>query len=362
MNKNSRRLGLYMLLMLLIATAAVALRTLACINNMEGNLIYFGDETLAFASGVTVVAGVALLLTSAAVLHKVPLRASFSSPLTYIPTAAVCVALVSLIFVLWGDAATITSYLSFKYAVREPLFILNVVSALLGALSVAHFILTALLTERHRQLRAYFALGTILFVCFYTALLYFENTMPINAPTEIVDEMAYLSAAIFFLYEARISLGREMWRGYSAFGLVAALLTAYASIPELLAYFISGKILALSLESSILLFTIFIFIFSRLVITATTREDGEHKSIIVLREFAERREAELAEVTRLRRGIEDIQISIDDILGEPIEVIHSEQSVPDEKEAEEPASDEVTSDEAHVDEAHAYDVPEDTVE
>lgn len=358
MNKNSRRLGLYILLMLLISAAAVTLRTLACVNNMEGDLIYFGNDTLALASGIVIAAGAVLLLTSAAVLYKSPLRASFTSPLTYIPTAAVCVSLLALIFTLWGNALTITSYLPFDNAIRDPIFILNVLSSICAALSVVHFVLTAILTERHRQLRAYFALGTILFACFYTALLYFENTMPINAPTEIVDEMAYLMVAIFFLYEARISLGREMWRGYSAFGLVAALLTAYASIPELLTYLIEGKLLSLSLESSVFLFTAFLFIFSRLILSVFAREDGEHRSISVLRKFAERRESELAKVTKLRRGIDDMQISIDDILGEPIVPVSTESV--EEEEAEDAQSEPPTSEEqpSEIEENAAEDVVE----
>ncbi len=321
MNKNSKRLGLYIILLLLIATAAVTLRTLACINNMEGDLIYFDDDSLFFASAIVVIAGSFLLLTSSAVLHKVSLKASFSSPLTYVPTGAVCVALTALAATLISDAMVFTSYLPFSAALREPLFILNAACAILSALSLTHFILTAVLTERHRQLRAYFALGTIVFASLYAITLYFDRTMPINAPTEIVDEMAYLLVAIFFLYEARISLGRELWRGYCAFGLTAALLTAYASIPELLVYFIDGRTLALSIESSMLLFALFIFIFARLIIAATVREDCEHRSIGILREFAERREAELAEATKLRRGIVDMQITIDDILGEPVETI-----------------------------------------
>ncbi len=349
MNKNSRRLGLYILLMLLIATAAVALRTLACINNMEDGVIYYGDETLAFASGIVVAAGVFLLLSSAIVLYKVPLKATFSSPLTYIPTGVVCVAIVALISVSAKDALTFTSYLQLGYAVREPLFLLNSASAILGALSVVHFILTAMLTERHRAIRAYFALGTVLFTCFYTATMYFDPSMPINAPTEVVDEMAYLSVAVFFLYEARISLGREMWRGYSVFGLVAALLTAYASVPELLAYFVEGKTLAHSLESSILLFTLFVFIFARLLLTATTVEDGEHSSIGVLRSFAEKRTVELAEATKQRRNTDDIQISIDDIFGEP--VVDTDREAQNDESEDEDAPDEQAESEDVTEEA-----------
>ena len=151
MNKNSRRLGFFILLMLLISSAAVTLRTLACINNMEDGVIYYADETLAFASAIVVAAGVLVLLLSAIVFHKAPLKATFSSPLTYIPTGAVCVALAAFISVPLGEVTTYASYLKLSFAIREPLFLLNAAIVILTVLSMAHFILTAILTEESRS-------------------------------------------------------------------------------------------------------------------------------------------------------------------------------------------------------------------
>ncbi|MBR0449266.1 MAG: hypothetical protein IIX30_00435, partial [Clostridia bacterium] len=94
-----------------------------------------------------------------------------------------------------------------------------------------------------------------------------------NAPAKITDEMAYLFAAVFFLYETRISLGRGKWRAYVTFGLIAAQLAAYSSIPALIVYFAKGEMISNSIFESVLTFTLFLFITSRLGMVSTLTPD-----------------------------------------------------------------------------------------
>ena len=152
------------------------------------------------------------------------------------------------------------------------------------------------------------------------ASLYFDSSSALNAPNKLVDQMAALAAATFFLYEARISLGREMWRAYSGFGLVAALLLAYASIPELIVYLTRGAVITSHIEASVLLFALLLFVFMRLCLVMSLSEEGEKPELTVLRAYAEEREEEMHGEAKLR-GRDDIQLTIDDLFGEEMATI-----------------------------------------
>ena len=67
-----------------------------------------------------------------------------------------------------------------------------------------------------------------------------EDGMALNSPNKLISQMAFLLAALFFLYEARISLGREKWRGYCIFGLAALAANAYSAVPAVILYFAKG--------------------------------------------------------------------------------------------------------------------------
>lgn len=311
MNKNSKRLGGFITLALLFAIAASVLRTIALCRDLESNMIYFKDQTLIYISYIIVAVGAVALLPSAFMLEKVSLVSTFSSPSTYIPTGVVGVALIGFAteLILWISAA---SPLPFLQSLGTPSTALALVTAILALLSIAHFLTNALLDERHRASRGYFAIATIVMLATYASMLYFDTSTPINASSKTVDQLAYLFAAIFFLYEARISLGREMWRGYSTFGLVALLVGIYSSLPAVLAYFIKGYTVSRSLEASMLTLAISLFVLMRLVLVTRLRHEGESEAMSSLRLSAEAREEEIRNGAN---SIEDgVQLTIDDIV------------------------------------------------
>lgn len=300
------------MLALLFAAAASVLRTIALCRDLESNMIYFKDQTLIYISYIVVTVGAVALLSSPLVLERVSLVSTFSSPRTYIPTGVVGVALVafSAELILWIEDL---SPLSFFDSLGSPAAALALATAILSLLSAIHFLTNALLPERHRAVRGYFAIATILMLAAYASLLYFDTSAPINASSKTVDQMAYLFAAIFFLYEARISLGREMWRGYSTFGLIALMLGVYSSLPAILTYFIKGYTVSRSIEASMLTLAISLFVFMRLMLVTSLRHEGESEAMSALRASAEAREAEI-------RGMgtdvfeDGVQLTIDDIV------------------------------------------------
>ena len=138
--------------------------------------------------------------------------------------------------------------------------------------------------------------------------------MPVNATNKLTDQLAYLFCALFFLYEARISLGRDKWRAYGSFGLIAALFTAYSSIPALITYLINGEIISNSIEENILTLTLFIFITARLISLTTLKEKSESRIISSMQEYARRREEILVESVKVHREAFAVQMTIDDLL------------------------------------------------
>ena len=234
MNSNSRRIRLYTYVTLLLAFAATAFRTSACLLNLEYRWGYFTSNTLIITASILITICAIFAISYAFFSEKTALHPSFSSPATYIPTALVATALIFISVFLLGN------YMEADNTFSRFLIIAAAISAIL---SLIHFFLNAFVTEAHTETRAFFSLSTVLFLAFYASYLYFDSALPINSANKLTDQLAFLFAALFFLYESRISLGRERWRAYVGFGLLAAAFCAYSSIPSLIVYFAKGKII-----------------------------------------------------------------------------------------------------------------------
>ena len=312
MNKNTKKSLLYIIILAVITVTAVILKSIAALTDLEENLIYYGDSPLLLASNIIAISGVVLMISFAFTLKKDAIRVSFTSSLSYIPTGVIAVSLALFALAMFSEHTRL-SELAIISPSSLPSSYLALATGLLAVASIVHFFLNAFLPERHTRLRSYFAIGTILLLAVYAAFLYFNTSEPINSVNKITEQMAYLFAALFFLYETRISLGRELWRPYFAFGSSAALLTAFASVPAFITYFATGRLLCHSIESVTLLFAMFIFIGAKLILAATAYEDSESPEMSVLREYAEARQNALD-----NRTVEDgTQISIEELIDIP---------------------------------------------
>lgn len=279
---------------------------------------FYDKKILINIASVIVVSGSVFMFTYAfSGTKKNKLIADFSTPATYVPTGALLVAML-FFAVLTHIASSKTDFsirefmalpgatfpLLLKYvSANMSSFILSLMAPM-ACLAVGYFILTACVLKRSSSLRAFFGTANVLFLAFYTSYLYFDTTtLARNAPNKIVDQMAFLFAALFFLYEIRISLGREKWNLYMAFGFIAAVLTAYSSIPSLTVYFINGEIISNNIQENVLSFALFVFIISRITLAAFLKEDKESESISAIREYtAERSDYIFAKEEAARRA------------------------------------------------------------
>lgn len=290
---------------------SAAFRTAAIFTNFNTETGFYDGKILINIASWLVIAGSVFMFTyafSGSKKHK--LIADFSTPATYVPTGALSVAMIFFAiataikssknnfsirnFMLTPGVtrAELTQYIS-----KNMSSLVLSIMAPMACLAVVYFILTACVLKRSSEARAFFGTANVLFLAFYTSYLYFDATSSLarNAPNKIVDQMAFLFAALFFLYEIRISLGREKWNLYIAFGFIASALTAYSSIPSLIYYLAEGRVISNSIQENVLTFALFVFITSRLTLAAFLKEDKENESVTLMKQFSRERTAYIKE-------------------------------------------------------------------
>lgn len=314
MNKNSRRLGIYLIISFMLTVTAIALRTAALFRELTP-YGYFDDKTLITVAGAIFWGGMVLYASFGAVGHKVNLRPSFSSPATYVPTGLTSVALVFFAIRMIGEADIVRrSSAVTAGGSRTVLLVMAILCAVFALLSVAHFFLNAFLTEGKTELRSYFAVATVMTLACYAAYLYFAQGEAMNSPNRITDQMAFLFSALFFLYEARISLGREKWRAYCVFGMMAASACLYSAVPSMILYLATGQAVFAGLEQAILTLCVGFFILMRLILTVNLPEAEENKRLAAISNAAAERAKRVSDV-ELRYDEEyAVQLTIDELI------------------------------------------------
>ncbi len=291
MRNNSPVYKLYLALVSVVTGSAVILRTIACFQDLNHISGYFENKVFINIANALVLFGIAASLSYIFSSKKDDgLLFKFDTPLNYVFSGALGAALILFAhhsFLVYRDmeASTDTSQKTIMY--------LALASAIFALAASFHFLLASVFTKRRDTTRADLGLFMVLFLSVYAAYLYFNKAMPLNSPAKVTDQMAYLASAIFFLYETRISIGREKWRAYSAFGLAAFILTAYSAIPSLIIYLFGGATISNSINETILTLTLFLFIAARLILTATLPLDKENETVSLLRKKAAEREAHL---------------------------------------------------------------------
>lgn len=353
MNTNSKRLKIYLGVMLIATAVATSLRTIACMNHLNYVSGFFESKPLITAADIIIWLTVLGMLSYPLTVPRIKLRADFTASATYAPTGMIAVA----------TAFLGVSVFSYANAVENSLLLIKLIAfltAVLAFLSIGHHFLSSFITASKTDLRAYFAIATAAFVALYSMLIHLDNSTAISEPAKALRQVSFILLAIFSLYEARISLGREMWRIYSAFGLATASLTAYTSIPALITYFVKSnefrKVLIssvgpeslASVEEYVFLLAAFIFVLVRLCLCILAKEDKENELIKALDEHASEREAQVNEsFERHQETFASKQLSIFDLYGGDEEISESVEEEPVKEEpAEEAEKEIVISDDA----------------
>lgn len=291
MKNKSSLFNIYFLLTAVLMLATSAMRTVALLTSFDFESSYFTNTSLIGAANKIVTAAVVLSLCYAFFAKRSrKLVFDFSSPLNYVFAGTLSAALAlfaahafGIFFNHLGNIIRIGD----AGKARQPYF--SLVLAVLALVAVGHFILGTLNLKARNTKRADFGLIAVIFLAAYSAYLYFDNTLPLNAPSKVVDQMAYIFSAIFFLYETRISIGRERWPRYTAFGFAAMLLTSYSAIPSIIVYIVNGRLVSNSLFEILLTLSLLLFILARLALTGSLNEDNENRIVTMIKEAAAKR-------------------------------------------------------------------------
>lgn len=266
MKKRKNRISLDIPILLILTVTVCILKSIAAVSSLDYTSGHYTSKVLiSLANWITLIGGVSIFLRGIFYVRQNKPIPTFNTPATYIPMALISLALVFLGYGLLGKRAEIIENTPFG---RLPSSVASIAGlcAILAFLAAVSVLIYVGLKGARDYRRAICGMLIIAFLAVYVIYLYFNTELAINAPNKITDEVAFALAAVFFLYEVRISLGREVWHAYSAFGYIAALMLAYSAIPGITLYFISGEVISNSIYESFFAFTLFIFIVARLIV------------------------------------------------------------------------------------------------
>lgn len=305
--KKLKTIDIYTLPLLVVSLAAAALRSIALLTSFNNVTMHFDDKVAIWIGGIMVALSTIAFLTYLIFGEKEQRLIDRSdNAASYIPAGIVSCALIFM-----GVNNIILSRNGYS---QNMLSILSLVSGILAILSAVSFFLSVFIEHRDNLYKAAFSLCIVLFLAVYALLLYFNKEIhPTNSPNRLIDQLAYLSAAIFFLFEARIPLGRAKWRGYVTFGLISTLLCIYSSIPALVLYFVKGQIIAESLIESILTLTVAIFICSKVMQIKRLTADVECEAAQSIASLAIARKEEIDQLRRSSRAQDNINEENEDV-------------------------------------------------
>lgn len=295
--KTLRKIDMYIIPLIFASIAGIILRTYALFTSFNSTTMHYDNKiAIGFAVGIVVISVIGFMSYLFLGEKEADLIAKSGNAASFIPAGIVSTALLFMGVKNFG--------LAFSGGLPDNrLPALAILSAILALLSVGSFFLSIFIEKNLNNYKASFSLSIVFFLAIYACMLFFNTSIhPTNSPNKIIDQMAYVSAAIFFLYEARIPLGRTQWRPYVAFGLIATLLTAFSAIPSLIVYAYNGYIVSDSIIESLLTLALSIFIFSKVLQTRGLTENTESPAVSSIVTMARMREEELENQRKLSRA------------------------------------------------------------
>jgi hypothetical protein len=290
--KKLKLIDFYLIGLIASAVSAVILRTYALFFDLDRSTMHFsGSISATIANTIVILATLAFGSYFFIKKEECDFLEKTDNAASFIPSGIVSVALVFM------GVSLIKSMNTHYTPMLQPI---SLWAAILAFLSVGSFFVSILIEERNNLYKSAFSICIVVFLALYACYLYFNREIhPTNSPSKVVDQMAYLFAAAFFLYESRITLGRAKWRGYVTFGLIASLLCFYSAIPSLILYIVNGELISDSLAESAVTLAMAIFITSKVFQTKRLTPDTECE---VARSITALHEMRKDEIEQLRKS------------------------------------------------------------
>ena len=289
--KNKKLIDIYVITLFTAAFSAVILRVFALLRDFDPQTMQFGNSVTMTLANLLVILSIVIFAGYILFKKENPnLIAKVDNAASFIPSGIVSTALIFM------GVHLIKNMNGHSLQLLRPI---SIFAAILAFASAASFFLSIFIEGKSNNLKAAFSISVVIFLALYACYLYFNREVhPTNSQSKIIDQMAYLFSAVFFLYESRITIGRAKWRPYVAFGLMASLCCIYSSLPSLILYALDGRLVSDSLIESVLTLTLAIFITSKILQTKGLTPDEECETAKSIAALAEMRQEEIEELRR----------------------------------------------------------------
>lgn len=269
--KLTNRIGPILPLFYIAAPTLAALRSVACIRDMN-SVGYFEKSTLIAACNIAITILTIIFFTHAFSHQRkdsIPKECFCNAP-TYITSATLGGGIIFAIYELVSSLVEEDG----RIGSIESNEIIVVVSAICGVAALAFLLLNALIETKHSELKAALGIASSIFFSTYGMVIYLDSSVAANMQQRTISILAIVLMAVFMLYEARIPLGHSKWHSYAAFGCMCALALSYSAIPTLAYYIATGSMIpGATLIQIMLSLTAAVYVTVRVSLLAFAPED-----------------------------------------------------------------------------------------
>ncbi len=241
----------------LFSLIAVILHCLSLFREFEGNRGYFA-ENAPVRTGLLAFCVAAFLIF---ILWAVIFRREFSLP---VYTGSLTVFFSSSFMVVTLLVFSISGLLALSSAVGMTATFL-LLASLLALVSVVYFLLFLHPASPINTKRGMLGIAPAFFALFMAMILYFDQSTQMNHPLKLLSLFAFLLIAIYALGECRGLFCRQAPALHFVITASAMLISAVASVPNILYALAEGKELVLSTVYDFVLFAYSLYILARLL-------------------------------------------------------------------------------------------------
>ncbi len=223
--KNTRsKYKLYTLIALALSIVSAAIRTVLLLG-------YFDTEINYYAAGTslpvihTVLSCAALIFFASVLLafKKDELGSKkFHSSGIFIFSSALCGFTLAL-----GAAFSL---------IGKDAHLLEKIASYTAVFAALYFLSMFINKDGIKKFRTLFGFFVPIWGTLSLAVIYFDSYVAINDPNKIIEQMAFVSVMLFFLYECRVLLETERPRAHLFTGFTAMFFTLTASLPGIVAF------------------------------------------------------------------------------------------------------------------------------
>lgn len=168
----------------------------------------------------------------------------------------------------------------------------SLLCTLFAVIGVFFCIHNCLFPNAERNRRVVFGLSLPLFAVFNVLALYFDTTIPLNAPNKLFDQFTYVFVALYLLYELRILIAAPRYAAQCALGFITMVFTAANGFPSFIYMCRHRTPLSDNASHDVLMIALFLYVSIRMVRLLFT-ESARNDCVLTLLTEAEHPAADL---------------------------------------------------------------------